>query len=239
MKTLGLIGGTSWHSTVEYYSYINQMINDTFHNNTNPPLLLYNLNQHHIHSLQLKDNWDSITLILIEAAKKLQTAGAEGVLFCANTPYKVFEAVQHKTKIPVLHIADAVGSAVKAQGITKVGLVGTIFTMEEDFYSKRLKSRFNIEMLVPEHSEDRKELHRIVQQELSMGLLKPTTKKYIVAQIDLMRRKGANGIILGSTEFPLIIKESDIPIPLFNSTLLHCKMAVGYILGMQKTRLLF
>ena len=234
MKTFGLIGGTSWHSTAEYYSYINQMVNDTFQNNTNPPLIIYNLNQNYIHQLQARNRWDSIALTLIEAANQLQRAGAEAILFCANTPYKVYEEVKAKITMPILHIVDATGMAIKEKGLHKVGLLGTIFTMEEIFYRERLKSKFNIDMIVPENGADRLELHRIVQKELSLGIIKSETKKYILRQIKLMQQRGAEAIILGSTEFPLIIKNGDISMPLFNTTYLHSLMAVDYILGHPK-----
>jgi aspartate racemase len=231
MKTLGLIGGLSWHSTVEYYSYINQMINDEFGNNTNPPLLLYNINQNLIQRLQRENKWDSIAFILIDASTKLQKAGAEGILFCSNTAHKVYDTVSKEVSVPLLHIADATGIAIRKRGLYKVGLIGTTFTMEENFIRQRLKDKFNIEMIVPEKQEDRLELHRIVQKELSLGIIKTETKSYILNQIDLMKQRGAEGIILGSTEFPLIIKQEDASIPLFNTTLLHSQMAVDFILG--------
>jgi aspartate racemase len=231
MHTLGLIGGTSWHSTVEYYSYINQMVNDTFQNNTNPPLILLNLNQHLVHALQSADRWDSIAGLLVDATRRLQSSGAEAVLFCANTPHKVYEEVSKRVEIPILHIADATGIEIQRRGLHRVGLIGTIFTMEEDFIKKRLKEKFGVDVIVPVRSEDRLELHRIVQKELSLGVLKPETKTYILAQLDLLKRRGAQGIILGSTEFPLIIRAEDIDVPLFNTTLLHSQMAVKFISG--------
>lgn len=231
LKTLGLIGGISWHSTVEYYSYINQMTNDEFGNNTNPPLLLFNLNQHQIHQLQREDKWDSIAFILIEAASRLQKAGAEEILFCSNTAHKVYDKVSKEISIPILHIADATGIAIQKKGLHKVGLIGTIFTMEETFISQQLRDKFNIEVIVPARPEDRLELHRIVQKELSLGIIKIETKSYILNQIELMKQRGAEGIILGSTEFPLIIKQEDVLIPTFNTTFLHSQMAVDFILG--------
>ena len=231
MKTLGLIGGTSWHSSVEYYSYMNQAVNDHFQNNTNPPLIFINLDQHHIHMLQLANRWDSIAFILTEACNKLQKAGAEAVLFCANTPHKVYYEVQKQTDIPILHIADATGAAIVKSGLHKVGLLGTIFTMEEPFISGRLKAKYNVDVIVPDEKADREKLHAIIQKELTMGIFDPETKKYILQQIALLKARGAEGIILGCTEFPLIIDQKDLDIPVFNTTLLHARMGVDFILG--------
>lgn len=230
MHTLGLIGGTSWHSTLEYYTYINQMVNDTFQNNTNPPLLLFNLNQHEIHALQRADKWDSIAALLVDATRRLQSSGAEAVLFCANTPHKVYDKVKGQVGIPILHIGDATGNEIQRRGLHRVGLIGTKFTMEERFLKDRLKEQFDIEVIVPEQPGDREKLHRIVQQQLSLGIFKQETKEYILAQLDLLGKRGAEGIILGSTEFPLIIKQEDIGLPLFNTTLIHSQMAVKFIL---------
>src|SRR5687768_16774925 len=163
MKTLGLVGGISWHSTVEYYSYINQMVNDEFDNNTNPPLLLYNVNQNLIQRLQRENKLDSVAFILIDASTKLQNAGAEGIVFCSNTAYKYYDTVSKAVSVPILHIADATGIAIRKKGLHKAGLIGTVFTMEESFIRQRLKEKLDIEMIVPDKKEDRLELHRIVQ----------------------------------------------------------------------------
>lgn len=233
MKTLGLIGGTSWHSTVEYYRYINQAINDAYGDNTNPPLVLYNLNQQRIHALQLNNQWGEIAAILAEAATRLRAGGAQAVLFCANTPHKVYAQVAQKTGIPILHIADATGAAIRKRGLRKVGLIGTLYTMEDGFIAEWLKQRYGIETLTPDSGAARKELHRIIQFELGLGIFKPESKKYVLRQIEELRQRGAQGIVLGCTEFPLIIKPGDVDIPSFDTTLLHSQMAVDYILGRQ------
>jgi aspartate racemase len=230
MKTLGLIGGLSWHSTIEYYTYINEAINDLNKNNTNPPLVVFNLNQRKIHDLQLKDDWDSIASILVDAALRLKSAGAEAVMFCANTPHKVYKQVQKEVSIPILHIADATGEAIKEKNLKKVGLIGTIYSMEGDFLKTWLKEKHNIDVLVPTDESDRKELHRIIQEELTMGVFKEESKKYILSEIEKLEANGAEGIILGCTEFPLIIKESDLNIPSFNTTYLHAMAGVKFIL---------
>jgi aspartate racemase len=231
LRKLGLIGGLSWHSTVEYYIYLNQIINDHFSNNTNPPLVLLNLDQNHIHALQQSDSWDVIATMLIEACHQLYSAGASAVIFCANTPHKMYVDVQRHSKIPILHIGDAIGVAVRRKGLRKVGLIGTIFTMEESFIAKILKDDYDINMIVPDKKEDRKKLHTIIQQELSLGILKPETKKYVLDQILLLEASGAEGIVLGCTEFPLIVGQNDLEIPIFNTTLLHAEMGADFILG--------
>ena len=152
MKTLGMIGGTSWHSTIQYYRHINQATNDHYGDNTNPPLILFNMNQSMIHALQRKEDWNQIAELITDAAERLQKAGAEGLIFCANTPHKVFELVTAKIKTPIFHICDATSAAIAANGLTKVGLIGTRFTMEQAFMVKRF-SQNGIEAIVPVSNE--------------------------------------------------------------------------------------
>src|SRR5882724_391354 len=147
MKTLGLIGGTSWHSTLEYYRYINQAVNDVYGNETNPPLLLYNLNQREIHDLQLDARWREIAAIYSDAVLKLRTGGAQAVLFAANTPHKVYAEVSRGTDVPILHIADATGIAIQRASLSKVGLIGTIYTMEDGFMQQWLRENYGVEVL--------------------------------------------------------------------------------------------
>jgi aspartate racemase len=231
MKTLGLLGGTSWHSTIEYYRYINQAINDLYGDNTNPPLILYNLNQQHINALQKQDRWDDVAGILAEAALKLRSAGAQAILFCANTAHKLYFQVSQKTGMPILHIADATGMAIQKAGLKKVGLIGTIYTMQDGFIAEWLKEHYGIDTVVPESPAVRQELERMIQHELGMGIFKPETKHYVLQQIEALRKQGAQGIVLGCTEFPLIIKQADVPFPVFDTTYLHSMMAVDFVLG--------
>lgn len=237
MKTLGLIGGTSWHSTIEYYRDINQACNDLYGNNTNPPLILYSLNQQEIHALQLDGLWDEIAYILSNAVLKLHAAGAQAVLFCANTPHKVYPEVSRRTQVAILHIADATGLAIQQDRLTKVGLIGTQYTMEDGFMQHWLRANYRVEVVAPSSPVVRKELHRIIQKELGMGVFKPETKRYVLQQIAELRRQGAQGIILGCTEFPLIVSQSDVNIPVFDTTGLHSQMAVDFILRRYQPRL--
>lgn len=233
MKTVGLIGGTAWYSTVDYYRYINKAVNDAYGDNTNPPLIVYNLNQQRIQELQAKNQWGEIAAILADAATRLRGSGAQAVLFCANTPHKVYAQVARKTGIPILHIGDATGIAIRKSGLKKVGLIGTRFTMEDGFMVTWFKEHYGIETLVPASAAARQELHRIIQKELEVGIFKPESKKYVLDQIEELRQRGAEGIVLGCTEFPLIIKPADVSVPVFDTTLLHSQMAVDFILGKQ------
>lgn len=231
MQTLGVIGGTSWHSTVEYYRYINQAINDYYGNETNPPLIIYNLNQRAIHDLQAGGQWDRIADIYSDAGIKLRTAGARAVLFAANTPHRIYAQVSQRIGIPVLHIADATGVAIQRARLTRVGLLGTKYTMEDGFIPQWLKEHYGIDVLVPASQSVRDELHRMIQRELGMGILRPASKRYVLDQIEDLRQHGAQGIILGCTEFTLIISQADVQIPAFDTTRLHAQMGVDFILG--------
>jgi aspartate racemase len=236
MRTLGLIGGTSWRSTVDYYRNINQAVNDLYGDNTNPPLILINLNQQKIHALQREDRWDQIADILSDAVLKAHRAGAEAVLFCANTPHKVYPEVSRKTGVPILHIGDATGLAVQHAGLTKVGLIGTLYTMRDPFMREWLRDKYHVETIVPSSPAVMNELQRIIQKELGMGIFKPESKKYVLQQIEDLRKQGAQGIILGCTEFPLIINQKDVAIPVFDTTRLHSQMAVDFIMGHYQPR---
>jgi len=231
MKPLGLIGGTSWHSSVEYYRYINQAVNDLYGNETNPPLLLYNLNQQQMHTLQLQNHWEEIAGTYSDASSRLQSIGAQAVLFAANTPYKVYADVSRRIGIPILHIADATGIAIQKAGLTQVGLIGTTYTMEDGFMQDWLREHYRINVVVPRSAAARQELQRIIQKELGMGIFKPETKRYVLRQIEELEGQGIQGIILGCTEFPLIISQSDVRVPVFDTTRLHAQMAVDFILG--------
>lgn len=236
MKTLGLIGGTSWHSTIEYYRHINQAVNDLWGDNTNPPLILYNLNQQEIHALQVEDRWDQIVILLSDAVLALYAAGAQAFVFCANTPHRVYPEVSRQTRQPILHVADATGVAIRRAGLGKVGLLGTIYTMQESFIKDWLRREYGVHVVVPASEAARKELHRAIQKELALGILSPETKRFVLQQIADLEAHGAEGVILGCTELPLIVGQADVRIPLFDTTLLHAKLAVDFILGRREAR---
>jgi len=230
MRTIGLVGGTSWRNTADYYRYINKAVNDAYGNNTNPPLIIWNLNNQRIAELESKHQWGEVAAILTDAGRRLQASGAQAVLLCSNTSHKVYFQVAGKLGIPILHIGDATGTAIRESGMSKVGLIGTKYTMEDRFLVDWLKQRYGIETLLPESADARKKLNGITQ-ELEMGIFKPASKKYVLDQIEELRRRGAQAIILGCTEFPAIIKTADVSIPVFDTELLHSQMAVDFILG--------
>lgn len=229
MRTLGVIGGTAWHSTIEYYRHINASVNAVYGNQTNPPLVIYNLNQAHIHALQRAGSWDRIADIFHEAALRLQAAGCQGLLLASNTSHKVFDDVAGRVDLPILHIADAIGVQAPAKGT--VGLLGTQFTMEHDFLSRRLLKRYEVRTLTPASAASRARLHEIIQRELTLGVFRPETKRFILEEIALLRTRGAQAIVLGCTELPLIIEHKDVDLPVLDTTLLHARMAVDFILG--------
>ncbi|WP_430426346.1 aspartate/glutamate racemase family protein [Maribacter litoralis] len=229
MNSLGLIGGTSWHSTIEYYSAINQSVNDHYGNNTNSPLVVYTLNQAEVHRYQIENKWDSIAHMLTYAAKKLNKAGATSVLFCANTPHKVYDLVQQELDFPIIHIADATAKEIHKRKVKKVLFLGTKYSMEETFITKRIEDN-GIEVLVPKEQPVVDELHRIIIEELTYGKIVPSSKEYVMGVIENAKEQGADGVILGCTEFPLMIFPEDLDIAVFNTTEIHSKAGVDYIL---------
>lgn len=230
MRKLGLIGGTSWHSTVEYYAAINQAVNDHFGNNTNPPLVVVNVNQAQIHQFQRDDHWDGVAQIFIDSARCLESAGMEAITFCANTPHKVYDQVQAQIGVPILHIADATAQAIASFGMKKVCFIGTQYSMEDNFVTGRIASH-GIEVAVPVDANVIVELHRIIQQELTFNNILPASKHFVIEQIQQMIGGGAEGVVLGCTEFPLMLSDNDLQIPMFNTTQIHAAAIVDFILS--------
>lgn len=230
MRTLGLIGGTSWHSSIEYYRNINQSVNEHFGDNTNPPLILFNLNQSLVHRYQREGHWNKIAELVTDGGKSLQKAGAEAIIFCANTPHKIFGIVEAELSVPILHIADATSKVIQRIGLKKVCFLGTKFSMKEDFVTGRI-SKNNIEVLTPDDPQVIEELHRIIQRELTFGKVIPSSKSFVLDTVKSMTDLGAEGVVLGCTEFPLMIHENDLHIPIFNTTEIHAKTATNYILN--------
>jgi aspartate racemase len=236
LKMVGLIGGTAWYSTVDYYRYINEAVNDAYGNNTNPPLLLYNMNNAKIQELQARGQWDEVASLFSQAAARLRAGGAQAILFCSNTSHKVYPQVARTLdlpNLPILHIGDATGVAIRTSDLKKVGLIGTKYTMEDGFMVDWLKEHYGIETLVPSSGSARQELQRIIHEELDEGIYKPESKKYVIEQMEELRKRTAQGIVLACTEFPLIIKQRDFALPVFDTTRLHSQMAVDFILGKQ------
>ncbi len=226
MKTLGMIGGTSWHSTIEYYKLINQLASKKIGDWANPPLIIHSINI----ELMREQHKEKINAKYLETSLKLQEAGAKAIVICANTPHMVYDHVQPRIDIPILHIADATGRAAQGLGLKKLGLLGNKPTMTGDFIPKVLKKNYNITTIIPE-KEYIPQAHEYVSKELTQGIFSDTAKRFFIEQIALLQARGADGIILGCTELPLLIKQGDVDIPTLATTNLHAQMAVDFILN--------
>ena len=229
MKKIGLIGGTSWHSTIEYYTYLNQIINERLGDDNSADLIIQSVNFEIFKSLAEKDQWDIIADKLLEISKSLITTGAEAIVLCANTIHKVADYINENIDVPLLHIGDALADALNKINSQTTGLTGTVYTMKSDFIPNKLKNK-DINTIVPD-KKDMALLNRIIFSELTKGIFKDESKIKILEVITKLKNSGADSIILGCTEFPLIIKESDTDIPLLNSTLIHANYIVDFALG--------
>ncbi len=229
MKTIGLIGGMSWQSTLEYYRIINETTNERLGGSHSARCILYSVNFAEIGKLQADGKWDELTRLIIKAAQILERADAEFIIICTNTIHKLADDVQKNVSIPILHIVDAVAKKIVEKGFSKVGLLGTKFTMEEDFYKKRLKEKYDIEVIIPE-KEERETIHNIIYNELCLGKITGTSKDKFLKIIKNLNTNGAEGVILGCTEIPLLIKAGDVEIPIFDTTTIHAKASVEFAL---------
>ena len=225
MKTIGLIGGMSWESSAEYYKIINETVKAKLGGLHSAHLLLYSVDFEEIETLQHAGDWQKATEFMIEAAKRVEKGGADFVLICTNTMHKMADEVQSSIGIPLLHIADAAASKITAQGLQKVGLLGTKFTMEEDFYKGRLKEKYFIDVIIPE-VEDRKTVHNIIYKELCLGEIRESSREKMKTIIRTLVSEGAEGIILGCTEIPLLVEQKDSPVLIFDTTRIHAVAAV-------------
>jgi aspartate racemase len=230
MKTIGMIGGMSWESSIEYYRIINQTVREKLGGLHSAKSIMVSVEFAEIEALQHQDRWDKLAAIMIDAARSLERGGADFVIICTNTMHKLYGEVQQHINIPMLNIADATAENIKAEGIDKIALLGTRFTMEEDFYKGRLVDRFGLDVVIPAEDE-MKIVHRVIYDELCAGIINPDSKQKYAAIIKRLIRAGARGIILGCTEIGLLVKPEDSSVPLFDTTEIHAKAAVGYALG--------
>jgi aspartate racemase len=230
MKLLGLIGGMSWENTIDYYRIINEMVKNRLHSWNSAKLVLYSVNFEEIISLQNQQKWNEIAEIMINICTKLELAGSSAILICSNTMHKIADKIEKKIKIPLINVVDTTAQAILADRINQVGLLGTKFTMEGDFYKKKLENNYNIETFIPD-KEERDYIHKIIYKELAKGLVLNLTKQKLLEIIENLKFQGARGIILGCTELPLIIKTNDADIPLFDTLRIHLKAAVDFALG--------
>ena len=228
-RTLGIIGGMSWESTESYYRLINEGIKNQLGGLHSADLLIHSVDFGPINTLQETDEWEALGVMMANSGTRLQAAGAQGLLIATNTMHKLFGHVQAATDLPIIHIADATIVAIKNQNLSKIALLGTQFTMTEDFYKQRLLDA-DLQVLIPKRDEWA-EVHRIIKEELCVGEFKDSSRQYYVDVISKLAEQGAEGVILGCTEIGLLIKQTDSPIPVFDTTVIHAAAAVGFLLA--------
>lgn len=226
MNTLGLIGGTSWHATIDYYRRINQLVGNEIGTDKNPELIIHSINI----EVMREQNLEKIVEKYLDVSRKLEQAGAKAIVICANTPHMAYEYVQPRIDIPILHIADAIGKEASRLGLKNLGLLGNRPTMTKNFIPKVLESKYNMETIIPEE-DFLDQSHHYVSRELTQGKFTDESKKFFLEQIKLLQDRGADGIILGCTELPLLISAEDTDTPLLATTDLHAQMAADFILG--------
>jgi len=227
VKTIGLLGGMSWESTVSYYRAINEGVKNALGGLHSASIALYSVDFDPIEKLQHRGDWEETAIILTEAALNIQSAGADFLVICTNTMHKVASEIENSIDIPLLHIADATADVLLRNGIKKAGLLGTAFTMEQDFYKGRLINKYGLSVLVPE-KKDRDAVHRIIYQELCLGRIQHDSKTEYLRIIDSLAEQGAEAVILGCTEIGMLVTQADTRVKLFDTTVIHAEKAVEY-----------
>lgn len=236
MKTIGLIGGMSWESSLEYYRIMNEKVKEELGGYHSAKCLMYSVNFEEVKQLQYSGNWEAATDLLVQVAEQVERGGADCLLICTNTMHLMADEIQANIHIPLIHIADVTGEKIKEQKLRKVGLLGTRFTMEQDFYRTRLLDKHGIEVIIPEET-DREEVHRIIYEELILGKIEPSSKESYKRMMQKLVEQGAEGIILGCTEIMLLIHEGDCPVPMFDTTRIHAEAGVAFALQNQPSPL--
>lgn len=229
MKTIGLLGGMSWESTALYYRSINEGVKAALGGLHSAKICLYSVNFDEIEKLQHQGKWDDTAAILANAAKSVEAGGADFLLICTNTMHKVASEIEAEISIPILHIADATANRLLADGVKKVGLLGTRFTMEQDFYKSRLTEKFGIEVIVPE-GDDRTLVHDIIYNELCLGEIKNPSRSQYLSIVDKLHEQGAEAVIMGCTEITLLMNQKDTTVPLYDTTEIHAEEAIALAL---------
>ena len=230
MRTIGMIGGMSWESSTEYYRIVNQTIKEKLGGLHSAKSLMYSVDFAEIETLQSEGRWDEATQSMIEVAQHVEAGGADFVIICTNTMHKMANDVEAAIGIPLLHIADATADVIKAKGLNKIGLLGTKFTMEEDFYRGQLVEKHGLEVIIPDE-KDRDTIHRVIYDELVLGKIKSESREEYKQIIEKLITEGAQGIILGCTEIGLLVKEEDSRVPIFDTAYIHAVAAVEYALS--------
>ncbi len=229
MKTIGLIGGMSWESSLEYYRIVNETVKERLGGLHSADCLLYSFDFQQIEELQHSGDWDKLTELMVEAAQKLKRGGAEFIVVCTNTMHKMADQIQENVNLPLLHIVDVTAKKIQYRNMKTVGLLGTRFTMEQDFYKGRLIEKFGIDVLIPDKQE-RQIIHNILYDELCLGEIKKKSKDTFRQIIENLSSRGAEAVILGCTEIPLLVDQKDYEIVLLDTTTLHAQAAVEYAL---------
>ena len=230
MKTIGLLGGMSWESTALYYSHINELVKEKLGGLHSAKVAMYSVDFQEIEVLQHAGQWDATGKILSTAAKQVENAGADFLLICTNTMHKVAPQIEAAMDIPLLHIADATANRIKAEGIQNIGLLGTRFTMEQDFYAGRLKEKHGLRVILPS-KEDREIVHRVIYEELVLGVVRDESRREYLRIMDALRAQGAEGVIEGCTEIVMLVQQAHTDIPLFDTTSIHAQAAVEMALS--------
>ena len=225
MKTIGLLGGMSWESTASYYKALNEGIKAKLGGLNSAKICLYSVNFDEIEQLQHQGKWTDTAVILVDAAKSVERAGADFLMICTNTMHKVVPEIEAQIYIPILHIADATAQRLVQDSVTKVGLLGTQFTMEQDFYKGRLSDKFGIEVIVPD-KRDRETNHHVIYDELCRGIIKADSKEQYLKVIAHLHEQGAQAVILGCTEIALLVNQNSTCIPLYDTTEIHAQKGV-------------
>jgi aspartate racemase len=229
MKTIGLLGGMSWESSLEYYRIINEGVKTKLGGHHSAKCLMYSLDFHEIEHYQHLDNWDAATALMIDGAQRVERGGAECLVICTNTMHKMAEDVQAAIDIPIIHIADATAQRVRDAGIQHIGLLGTAFTMEHDFYKGRLIDHFGLNVHIP-NDDDRVIVHRVIYDELVLGTINPSSRAQYRKIMAKLVEGGAQGVILGCTEIELLVQPEDTQVPQFPTTQIHAEAAVAWAL---------
>lgn len=230
MKTIGLIGGMSWESSKIYYQHINEMVRDRLGGSHSAKSVLTSVDFDEIERYSFSNDWESVGNAMADHAKKLEQAGAEVVLLCTNTIHLVSDAITESTPVPFLHIAEATGSAIQDKGLKRVALLGTKFTMAKDFYTKILREQYGLDVLIPD-TTDQDLLQSIIYNELVKGVFTDQAKEQCLGIIKKMEAQGAEGIILGCTELPILIPEEEVDLPTFDTAKIHAQKAVEFALS--------
>ena len=230
MKTVGMLGGMSWESTASYYKALNEGVKSRLGGLHSAKICLYSVDFDEIEKLRHQGKWSETALILAEAAKSVERGGADFLMICTNTMHKVVPEIESQISIPILHIADATAESLVQDGVTKVGLLGTRFTMEQDFYKGRISEKFGIDVVVPT-ADEQTVVHDIIYQELCLGEIKTESRDRYLKIIANLHAQGAEAVILGCTEIALLVKQSDTTVPLYDTTEIHAAHGVEWALG--------